>query len=74
VRRKPNDSECSQVVIDAAKRYLNHHPPDFKLFRGSRGYTANQIIESLEKEEEFRAWFVENVLKLSTELFLRGSP
>jgi hypothetical protein len=61
-----------KIILDAAKKYLNGHPPDFKLFRGRKSYTAQQIIEELEKDQKFRAWFVENVLRLSTELFLRG--
>jgi len=67
-----NDKECDQVILDAARKFLNGHSPDFKLFRGRRTYTAPQIIEALEKDPSFRDWFTENVLRLSTELFLRG--
>jgi len=67
-----NEKECDRVIIDAAKKYLNNHPPGFKLFRGRKSYTAQQIIEALEKDKNFKKWFVENVLKLSTELLLRG--
>lgn len=72
VTRKMNDKECEGVIIEAAKKYLNGHPPDWKLFRGRKSYTAVQVIEALEKDKKFKVWFVKNVLNLSTELLLRG--
>jgi len=67
-----DDKKAEESIIEAAKRYLNSHPPDFKLFRGRKSYTAQQIIEALEKDPKFRDWFVKNVLSLSTEIFMRG--
>ena len=61
-----------KVIIDAAQKYLNGRPPNFKLFRGTKSYTANQIIEALKKDKEFRKWFTDNVLRVSTEIFIRG--
>jgi hypothetical protein len=67
-----NNEDCEKVILDAAKKYLNGHTPDFKLFRGGKSYTQDQVIEALEKDPRFKQWFVENVLRLSTELFVRG--
>jgi len=69
-----NEKDCDQVILDAAKKYLNGHPPDFRLFRGRKSYSAAQVITSLEEDPDFRAWFTQNILRLSTELFLRGKP
>lgn len=69
-----NEKQSVDVILDAAKKYLNHRPPNFKLFRGRKSYTAGQILEALENDKKFREWFVENILRLSTELFLRGQP
>jgi len=67
-----NDKKCEQQIIDAAKKYLNGHPPEWKLFKGKKEYTADQILVALEKDPNFREWFVNNILTLSTELFIRG--
>jgi hypothetical protein len=63
-----------KIIIEAAKKYLNGHHPEWKLFRGKKAYTAQEVIEALEKDKNFREWFVKNVLSLSTELFIRGKP
>lgn len=67
-----DDQKCEEAIIEAAKKYLNGHPPEWKLFRGRKTYSASQVIEALEKDPSFKTWFVKNVLSLSTELFIRG--
>lgn len=67
-----NQKKLDQTIIDAAKKFLNHHPPNFKLYLGEKSYTTDQIMQALEEDKKFREWFVTNVLNLSTEIFLRG--
>lgn len=67
-----NDKKCEQVIIDSAQKYLNGRPPNFKLFRGTKSYNADQIIEALKKDKEFRKWFTDSVLTVATESFIRG--
>lgn len=67
-----NDRKCEATILEAAKKYLNGHPPEWRLFKGKKPYSASEVLTFLEKDPKFRKWFMTNVLVLSTEVILRG--
>lgn len=59
--------EIERVVLD----YLKRRPPDFKWVMGREILDKKTTIERFKKDEKFRRFIVENVIKLAVDLFIR---
>jgi N-acetylneuraminic acid mutarotase len=60
--------ELEKIILS----YLESRPPDFKWVKGFEVYDKQKTIELFKKSEEFRKYIIEQVLKLATDLFIRG--